>query len=1040
MEIAFFGADGQGRLVWRALALGETRPATLSATRLGVITEDLGDWASALTATWTLWWETSPGDYVRVRFDEESVLEGITPVQAGQERAFLDPTGPESFTLKTGASAVAPVRVATRRLTYGNRVHWTGRLRIPHRGATQLRGIVVERTSGVEHPLTIDVRRHGSSSGPVVTADVDFSLAWGDITPAHISDWLDPYLVVSQEGLDDIRVGIPRPRFMRRLVNRVRSAQVSAGDTVRYIGPFYTFKGRRLAAHVSSVPADTARAIRETKRGLALRRWIARRTRRPLWVIGETGYKAQDTGLHFFRYLMDHHPHIDARFVIDADSPDLAEAEAVGPVLLHGSPEHARAVLLADRIIGSHHPEYLFPVRTNDFKRAVRAPRVFLQHGVMGTKWMAGLYGFGRGGFETDMFLVSSPSEKRMIERDFGYPPDRVVVTGLSRFDALLAPSTPERQILIIPTWRDWITDQASFHSSEFLENWLAFVRSPAVRDLVSSGNWRIRFILHPNFRHFAGVLEDAGVEVIRQGDWSVQALMRQSAVLVTDYSSVGFDFALLRRPVIYFQFDRSRFLGPQGSHLDLDAVLPGSVAFTAKEAALQLTSVVEGGCGVDDATFERATAFFPAMNRESCARVYSAVQATRPTRSRAWKSRVATVGSAAFRKFRRSRFYFPVAKALFRLWRRLPLRSNWVVVESGLGQRLGDSPLAIADALKEMRPDLRVIWSATDAVIRQHGLVDAVPRLSLRYFYALARAQYWVNNQSFPHYVRRRGSQTFVQTWHGTPLKRMALDLDEVHGRDDGYLTRATTGARQWSVLTSPNAYTTAIMRSAFGFEGKALELGYPRNDVLHGQRRDAAAERARSVVGIEPGQRVVLFAPTFRDRSLSGAPEEAPTAALGLTAWLNEFDDDTTLLLRRHVLDKSAAQIPEHTGSRVIDVTSYPDMQDLLALADVLVTDYSSVYFDYLNTRRPIVFFAPDLADYRDVLRGFYLDYATDLPGPVAEEPARARALIREALGAGRFEGYDLDRFAAMYCPHDDGHAAQRIVTEVFGAGRQD
>lgn len=1002
------------------------------------LTEDLEDWADVERLTWTLWTQVADSPWTRVELAQGATAEGLSLVGSNLENILVCPTGPHHFVLRTAVAALPGVRVSTAWIKYSNRVRWKGFIKVPNVGAAATELVVTERTTGVSHEFPVRARVVSRSDAPRVVLRATFDVDWASLPTEVAGEWLDFSLVVTSGEYLVTRVGVPRPIFRRRVLHRVRAARADSGGKTRYYGPFHTFRARSLAAYVATISTETANEISRTSRFLGLRRAWYRMTSPPLWVVGETGFKAQDTGLHLFRYLRAHHPEIDARFVIEADSPDRGLVESVGPVLIHGEPEHARAVLLASRLVGSHHPEYLYPVRTNEFKRKVRATKVFQQHGVMGTKWMANLYGHGVAGFEADCFLVSSPSEKEMIQRDFGYAPKRVVVTGLSRFDALLAPSTPKPQLLIIPTWRDWVKDKESLLKSEFYERWLALVRSPQFQRTVADAGWHVKLILHPNFRHFADAFVSENVIVVHQGEETVQDLLRTSAVLLTDFSSVAFDFALLGRSVVYFHFDRERFLGKRGSHLDLDVDLPGDIAFDADGVIRALEAASLRGGGATEESLERARRFFPMMDRESSARVYEAIKNATPEPWHRLKSILKRGSQTFYKRFRRSRFYFPFARAFYLTVRLLPMSNNWVVFESGLGKQYGDSPKAIYRELSQRRPQMRKTWSYEGRISDADRATKTVPRLSLRYFYALARARYWVNNQSFPHYVRRRKRQVFVQTWHGTPLKRMARDLDEIYGRDDGYLQRALTGAQQWSLLISPNRFTSKVMRRAFCYQGEVLEVGYPRNDLLHGDRAVELQRKVRRALGLAGDKRIVLFAPTFRDRDL-GQVGLSPVVEFGFDRWLEEAPADAVLLLRRHVLDKGTVPIPHHTGRRIIDVTSYPDIQDLLAAADVLVTDYSSVYFDYLNLQRPIVFFAPDLDDYRDVLRGFYLDYERDLPGPIAQTSQRARELVVEALEQGSLEGYDLEEFADRYCPLDDGDAAKRVVDHVFGTGSQ-
>lgn len=1037
VAITIKGSDERPRLEWRSIATGMvSEVAELEIIPNGfTFTEDLREWANEQRHSWTLWAQERDSSWSRVRFADEASVGGLAPVGDALKNAFLCPTGKSNFVIRTAAKGVPAVKVSTLRTRFTDRVRWQGRVVLPTSDSFGLELAVTERKTGVSRQFPVKTRVLSRQGAPRTELACNFEVKWADL-PAELSgEPLDFALVLRVGGLLEARAGVPGSDFFGRLLHPIRSARVDSKGTTRYYGPFRTFRANNLAAHVAMVPTDTANTISRTTRFLRVRRLLYRLANRPLWVVGETGFKAQDTGLHLFRYLRQNHPEIDARFVVHGDSPDRQRVESVGPVLVHGTPGHAKAVLLASRLIGSHHPDYLYPVRTREFKRKVYGTKVFQQHGIMGTKWMANLYGRGVAGFETDCFLVSSPSEKAMIERDFGYRSKRVVVTGLARFDALLAPSSAKPQLLVIPTWRDWVKVEQDLLESEFYERWAGLLRSPEFQHATREAGWDVKLILHPNFREFAHAFEAANVTVVRQGEETVQELLRTSAVLLTDYSSVAFDFALLGRSVVYFQFDRERFLGKRGSHLDLDKDLPGEIAFDEDSVIQALGAASERGGTATSRAKEQAQRFFPMMDQRSAARVYDAVKHARPERFRRLRLFMSRATHGLYRRFRRSPFYIPCARALYKAATILPVVDGWVIFESGLGKQYGDSPKAIYQCLSHRYPELRKTWIYGGRIPDADDATDVIPRLSLRYYYALARAKYWVNNQSFPHYIRRRKRQVFVQTWHGTPLKKMGRDLDVVHGRDAGYLKRALTGARQWSVLVSPNRYTSNALKSAFGFTAEVLEVGYPRNDVLHADNADRAERAVRRTLGIAPNKRLVLFAPTFRDRDL-GRRGISPVAALGFQEWLTQVPDDVVLLLRRHVLDKGSVPIPEHAGRRILDVTAYPDMQDLLAAADVLVTDYSSVYFDYLNRQQPIVFFAPDLDDYRDVVRGFYLDYESDLPGPLATEAEHARQLIFGALEDGVIRGYDLGEYAKIYCALDDGRAAERVVDHIFGS----
>ena len=263
-----------------------------------------------------------------------------------------------------------------------------------------------------------------------------------------------------------------------------------------------------------------------------------------------------------------------------------------------------------------------------------------------------------------------------------------------------------------------------------------------------------------------------------------------------------------------------------------------------------------------------------------------------------------------------------------------------------------------------------------------------------------------------------------------------MLHDALSHEGRDDGYVSRATAGARQRSILLSASGYASEHMASAFRHRARVLELGSPRNDVLVGDLANLTRERVRRALGIPPDSAVVLHAPTFRDGALRDASAGTPTRLIDLDRFHEEFGERAVLVLRRHFLDRSEAAIPASARGSVIDASRLPDVSALLCATDVLITDYSSVFFDFLCTGRPILFFAPDLDEYRDSSRGLYLE-VSQLPGPMLTTNDELARAIAYALDRGVAPGIDLAAARETYCPHDDGHAARAVVDSVFGAG---
>ncbi|MFE7189146.1 CDP-glycerol glycerophosphotransferase family protein [Kitasatospora sp. NPDC057541] len=369
---------------------------------------------------------------------------------------------------------------------------------------------------------------------------------------------------------------------------------------------------------------------------------------------------------------------------------------------------------------------------------------------------------------------------------------------------------------------------------------------------------------------------------------------------------------------------------------------------------------------------------------------------------------------------------------------RREPLREA-VLYDVFGGRGYADSPRAVHAELARRRTPLEHLWVVDDAQAELPPGVRAVRVWSPEWYRALATSRYLVGNTHFPDFLQRRPGQVVVQTWHGALLKRIAHDVDNPWLADHGYLAALDRETPHWSLLLSPSPFATPILRRAFRYRGEILESGYPRNDVL--ARPDpgrAAAVRRR--LGIPEGRRVVLYAPTWReDRPRPDGDGFQLDLRIDLDRARRALGEDHVLLLRPH------AHVREPlTGTGdgfAVDCADYPDVQELLLITDVLVTDYSSILFDFAITGRPVLFFTYDLAHYRDSLRGFAFDFEAQAPGPLVDDSAALVDALREladtggTVPAGFAERYR--RFQDVHNALDDGAAARRVVDRMLELG---
>jgi CDP-glycerol glycerophosphotransferase len=366
----------------------------------------------------------------------------------------------------------------------------------------------------------------------------------------------------------------------------------------------------------------------------------------------------------------------------------------------------------------------------------------------------------------------------------------------------------------------------------------------------------------------------------------------------------------------------------------------------------------------------------------------------------------------------------------------RTPVRDS-VFFVSWKGKQCADNPLGIAEELRRRGDDREHLWAITDWSVPVPEGGTGVLRGTQEYYEALARSKYLVSNDDMQAPFRKRDGQVYLQTWHGTPLKRIGFDISNpqfISGT--AYFDHLARDIAQWDLLLSPNPFSTPVMRRAFRYDGEICEYGYPRNDLLSRADTAEVAARVRDRLGLPDGKRVVLYAPTWRDNQVyANGRRYRFDMRLDLERAWRELGQDHVFLVRGH--HHMADDVPAGMrGGFAINVTAYPDITELFLVSDVLVTDYSSAMFDYAVTGRPMLFFTYDLAEYRDSLRGFYFDFEAEAPGPLLASSAEVIEAVRDidSIAVSYRDAYR--RFAARFSSLDDGKAAARICDRLFGS----
>lgn len=371
------------------------------------------------------------------------------------------------------------------------------------------------------------------------------------------------------------------------------------------------------------------------------------------------------------------------------------------------------------------------------------------------------------------------------------------------------------------------------------------------------------------------------------------------------------------------------------------------------------------------------------------------------------------------------------------------PIDPNLIVFEAFKGKQYTCSPKAL---FEEMVNDpayagYRLVWSFSGSVLKKHQFLKEYRNVSLvkkgseKYYEVMATAKYRVTNSTNPKSIPVRKGQTYIQTWHGTPLKRLGCDIvldgngsqsvKEIH-------KMYRQEADQFTYLLSPSAYTSEKLASAYALteeekKTKIVELGYPRNVFLFKYTEEDVA-RIKESLRIPEGKKIILYAPTFRDKSYEYGKGFEYQVALDMERLRARFGDTACVLLRAHYFAYMQFDTEKYRGF-LYDVSDAGDINHLYVISDLLITDYSSVMFDYSILRRPMIFFMYDVEQYRGELRDFYIE-PDILPGPIVTTQDELEKEIDKALFGSFVCDERYEAFCKKFTYLDDADAAKRVL----------
>lgn len=356
-------------------------------------------------------------------------------------------------------------------------------------------------------------------------------------------------------------------------------------------------------------------------------------------------------------------------------------------------------------------------------------------------------------------------------------------------------------------------------------------------------------------------------------------------------------------------------------------------------------------------------------------------------------------------------------------------------------GRGYSDSPKAMYEYMMKAPEykDYKFVWSFREPErfeFLKNERTEVVKYRSKAENKALRTSKYWISNYRMLDHQHPKKNQVYVQCWHGTPLKRLGYDLsasDNAMNSMQEIRQKYRTDAAKFSYLVSPSPFTTKVFATAWnlvetGQTDKIIEEGYPRNDRLINATPEEV-KKLRQNLGVDD-KKVILYAPTWRDNQHTSGTGYTYKTEVDFDKLRDELGDEYVILFRAHYLVANSFDFDKYKGF-VVDVSSYSDINELYLAADILITDYSSVFFDYSNLGKPIIFYMYDLEQYAGELRGFYISL-DELPGPIVRDEDHLLAEIHACDGWSLDEKYQ--SFCAKYNPKDDGNASARTLAAII------
>jgi CDP-glycerol glycerophosphotransferase len=382
--------------------------------------------------------------------------------------------------------------------------------------------------------------------------------------------------------------------------------------------------------------------------------------------------------------------------------------------------------------------------------------------------------------------------------------------------------------------------------------------------------------------------------------------------------------------------------------------------------------------------------------------------------------------------------------RADYAAWKyRTKVNPKMIVFDSFMGRQYSDSPKAIYEYMLSQREyeDYEFVWVAKKGEKKcfpKNSRTKIVEYNSNTYKKVYAEAKYWVSNSRLPEYLSKKRGQIYIQTWHGTPLKKLGFDIEVKGGNAMNTVKdirrKYASDSKRYDYLISPSDFCTKHFASIFHLEKRAeiiKTLGSPRCDKI-GKAKKEEIREIKKALKLPKNKKIILYAPTWRDDQHKSGVGYIFENELDFEKMQEKFGDKIVILFRAHYFIANAFDFKKYKDF-VFDVSDYPDINDLYNISDALITDYSSVMFDFAILKRPIFFYMYDLEKYKNKLRGFYFSFS-NLPGPISTNMDELVRDVGKYLDRGDNAEYleKYEKFNKKFNKLSDGRATERVVKE--------